>query len=131
MCLLLFAAFAVHTGGQVRTLTESLRVATQAWRKADAKLERTNVNIQTARDAEQRKLQGQADALGLKLEDARRTLKGLELGDEFADKASLAALLKRLKGEAREKDRLVRAQQQQLAAATARGGGGGGGGGHA
>ena len=114
-----------------KTLTEGLRVASQAWRKADQKLERTKVNIQTARDAELRKLQGQADALGLKLEDARRTLKGLELGDEFADKASLAALLKRLKGEAREKDRLVRAQRQQLdraaaAAAAAVGGGGGG-----
>ena len=44
------------------------------------------------------------------------------MGDEFADKKSLSALLKRLKGEAREKDRLLRAQKQQLAA----GGGGGG-----
>ena len=62
----------------MRTLTESLRVATQAWRKADAKLERTNVNVQTARDAEQRKLQGQADALELKLE-ARRLDSGRAL----------------------------------------------------
>ena len=103
-------------------------IRAQAWRKADQKLERTNVNVQTARDAELRKLQGQADALGLKLEDARRTLKSLELGDEFADKASLATLLKKLKGEAREKDRLIRAQQQQLARAAGGGGGGGEGG---